>query len=37
MEISITSAPDYNSLKETFNEYALLDPGIKLPNAIIKK
>lgn len=30
MEISITSAPDYNSLKETFNEYALIDPGIKV-------
>lgn len=37
MEISITSAPDYNSLKETFNEYALIEPGIKLPNVIIKK
>ena len=37
MEISITSAPDYNSLKQTFNEYALIEPGIKLPNVIIKK
>lgn len=36
MEISITSAPDYNSLKQTFNEYALIDPGIKLQNVIIK-
>lgn len=30
MEISITTAPDYNSLKQTFNEYALIDPGIKI-------
>ena len=37
MEISITSAPDYNSLKETFNEYALLDPGIKLPGVVVRK
>lgn len=28
MEISITSAPDYDSLKQTFNEYTLIDPGI---------
>lgn len=34
--ISITSAPDYNSLKQTFDEYALIDPGIKLPNVTIK-
>ena len=37
MEISITSAPDYNSLKQTFNEYALLDPGIKLPGVVVRK
>lgn len=37
MEISITSAPDYNSLKQTFNEYALIEPGIKLPNVFIQK
>lgn len=35
-EISITSAPDYNSLKQTFNEYALIDPGIKLPGVVVK-
>ena len=35
MEISITSAPDYNSLKETFNEYTLIEPGIKLKNSIV--
>jgi hypothetical protein len=35
-EISITSAPNYNSLKQTHIEYALIDPGIKLPNVIIK-
>jgi hypothetical protein len=29
MEISITSAPDYNSLKETFNEYDSLENKIK--------
>lgn len=29
-EISITSAPDYDSLKQTFIEYALIKPGIKL-------
>ena len=34
-EISITSAPDYNSLKQTFNEYTLIDPGIKLKNGIV--
>ena len=28
MEISITSAPDYNSLKQTHIEYALINPGI---------
>ena len=36
MEISITSAPDYNSLKQTFNEYALIEPGIKLPGVVVK-
>lgn len=36
-EISITSAPDYNSLKQTFDEYAAIDPGIKLPNVFIQK
>lgn len=30
MEISITHASDYDSLKQTFNEYAELDPGIKI-------
>jgi hypothetical protein len=34
-EISITSAPDYNSLKQTFSEYTLIDPGIKLKNGIV--
>ena len=28
MEISITSAPDYNSLKQTHIEYSLINPGI---------
>lgn len=36
MEISITSAPNYNSLKQTFNEYVLIDPGIKLPGVVRK-
>lgn len=31
-EISITSALDYNSLKQTYNEYILLDPGYKIKN-----
>lgn len=35
MEISITSAPDYNSLKQTFNEYTEIDPGIKIKNGVI--
>ena len=30
MEISITHASDYSSLKQTFNEYALIEPGIKI-------
>ena len=34
-EISITSVPDYNSLKQTFIEYSLIDPGIKLKNGIV--
>lgn len=29
-EISITSAMDYNSLKQTYNEYALLNPGYEI-------
>ena len=37
MEISITNAPDYNSLKQTFDEYAEIDPDIKLPNVFIQK
>lgn len=37
MEISITSASDYDSLKQTFGEYAEIDPGIKLPNVFIQK
>jgi len=37
MEISITSASDYSSLKQTFNEYTLYEPGIKLPNVFIQK
>lgn len=36
MEISITSAADYDSLKQTFNEYALIDSGIKLPGVVVK-
>ena len=30
MEISITSATDYNSLKQTFNEYTEIDPEYKV-------
>lgn len=36
-EISITSAPDYNSLKQTIDEYGEKSPGIKLPNVFIQK
>lgn len=32
MEISITSAPDYNSLKQTFNEYIEINPEYKVKN-----
>lgn len=31
-EISITSAPNYNSLKQTFNEYILINPEYKVKN-----
>lgn len=31
-EISITSGADYISLKQTFNEYTLIDPGYKIKN-----
>lgn len=34
-EISITTTPDYNSLKQTFNEYALINPGIKIKNGVL--
>ena len=29
-EISITSAPDYNSLKQTFNEYVEINSEYKI-------
>lgn len=29
-EISITSAPNYNSLKQTFNEYTEINPEYKI-------
>jgi len=36
-EISITSTPDYNSLKQTIDEYGEINPGIKLSNVFIQK
>lgn len=30
MEISITTATDYNSLKQTFNEYTEINPEYKV-------
>ena len=31
-EISITSALDYNSLKQTYNEYTEINPEYKVKN-----
>ena len=35
MEISITHVPDYDSLKQIFNEYAEIDPGVKIKNGVL--